>query len=130
MINFKETFDEYKELLKKYTIAQLIVFIRKDQDGEYFFDTVDLKDDLYILGGFFPEELVLESLKDFDFKCIDKEGLWDIQFLLSYCKGSYDESSYAEIEYTECQLSCTIEEYEAQQKENALNKDLFGNTNF
>lgn len=69
-------FEDYKETVKKYSIACLDVSIMKDEDGPYFFDEAKLIDCMYIIAGAAPEEMVVEAFEDWDFKGIDREGCW------------------------------------------------------
>jgi hypothetical protein len=128
---FVEIFEEYRDMIKKYCLAEAHVEIRKDENG-YFFDCT-LKDSVYILAGLFPEEMVIPAFEDFDFKDIDKEGCWQLNALLSYSHAQYGDEGrvevqdYLMIEHVECVFQCTIEEKE-KQLQDMKELDLFGNS--
>ena len=113
----KEMFDDYKEMVYKYAIGQLIVDIRKEEDGTWFFDTKNLEDNTYVIAGNFDNSVIKTAFEDFDFKEVDQEGEWEIQTLLKYHKGDYDEPSWMEILLTECNFIQTFEDREKWNKE-------------
>lgn len=124
MTDYRDVYEGYKEYLTTYVLAQCIVEIKRDEDGDYFFDTPDLAKEVYLLGGFAPDDWLAEAFSDFDFKEIDREGIWDIEGLFKKDKGDEYERGGLETLLLNCTFIQTIEERDAQQNDIT---DLFGN---
>lgn len=113
---YRELFEEYKDLVREYCIVISDVEIRFDKEQGFYLNS-DLKQCSYILAGNIDMDSVVEDIVYYDFDKLDKEGLWNIQFLLKWCHGDESERSYLDILYAEPCFCMTFEEKEKQDKE-------------
>lgn len=121
----KEFMEEYMEQVKKYSIGVAYVDIRKDEDGVCFFDS-NLSETVWVAAGNTPQEMIVDAFKDFDdWDDIDREGCWEIQALMKYHPGDYEEPCWLEILLTESKFSQTFEERDKQNEEMESGKPLF-----
>ena len=65
-MDYKEFLEDYKETLSKYCYAAGDFPIRKNEEGEYFVDA-ELTDCMYVMGGHFDIEYVIDEIKAGDF---------------------------------------------------------------
>ena len=116
-MDYKEFLEDYKETLSKYCYAIADVPIKKNEDGEYYVDA-ELKECLYVMGGYFDSDMVADEIKqgDFPFEGVDKEGHWHFEFLLKYFRGDYEEPSYMEQLLVEPTFQISFEDAAAEQQ--------------
>lgn len=113
----QELFEEYKGLVSNYCIAVLDVPIRYNEDGGGYFFDCNLQDCCYIRAGDFTGNYVADELENYEFEGIDKEGFWNIEFLMKCYRGDENYPSYMEILLEERTFCMTFEEKEKQDKE-------------
>lgn len=116
-MNYKDFFEEYKEMVGKYCIAIANVKVIK-ADGVFIIDC-DLKECLWIMTGNFDSEHLAEDILkgDFPLEGVDKEGYWQVEMLYSYVRGDYEEPSYYDLLYSKVDFQMSFENYEKESKE-------------
>lgn len=137
--DYKEVLEDLREQNKEWAIVNMYdVKVLKEEDGKnFFFDITSYKDASWVEFGLFPDEMAMEAIQEYEFedmKEINKEGYYNVTFLLKhspadYFEGRMVERDYLYIVYTEAVFICTLEEREKEEKETEemTNNFPFGN---
>ena len=140
-MDYKEIFDNILEYSKRYTVIigyidiinyKFISYrcksVYQDTESPWGWSTlarnINPNTDIMVISGNASIESITDSLLDFDFLTVNKEGHYEIKALLKYIPAEYDSEGHCtcrgfeEIEYMETQL---IDTFEARERDEKLN---------
>lgn len=126
-INYKDVMNELDELSSDFTLVYGNFDLIKSNN---YFTPKKESIDFFIKAGNGNEDLILESIFDFEFQP-DREGFYQFKLLMTYDGGQYDSygrcecRSFMEIQHCEIDFICSFEAREREMKINDLLGDFF-----